>query len=92
MYDERRNWTLQRILVSPTRGGISWGQLVGVLVSVLAQLVILVFALTFVGSLIEGMSLSSGDDVASSAVLLAVGVAYPAGYIPAGVLKGIGTG
>jgi len=55
MYEERKNWTLQRILISPTpRWAILGGKLVGVLVSVIFQLLALVFALTIVGSLIEG--------------------------------------
>jgi len=93
MYDERQNGTLQRILVSPTpRWNILGGKLVGVLVSVLAQLVILVFALTIVGSLIEGqVAFIWGTDVAKlGLVLLAVGVAVSGlGIFLAGVLKGI---
>jgi ABC-type Na+ efflux pump permease subunit len=93
MYDERRNWTLQRILISPTpRWNILGGKLVGVLVSVLAQLVILVVALTVVGSLIEGrITFIWGTDLARlGLVLLAVGVAVSGlGIFLAGVLKGI---
>jgi ABC-2 type transport system permease protein len=55
MYDERHNGTLGRILVSPTpRWVVLGGKLVGTFVSVLAQLVILMLALTAVGSLLEG--------------------------------------
>ncbi len=93
MYDERRNWTLQRILISPTpRWNILGGKLVGVLVSVLAQLVILVTALTVVGSLIEGrIAFIWGTDLARlGLVLLTVGVAVSGlGIFLAGVLKGI---
>jgi ABC-2 type transport system permease protein len=93
IYDERRNWTLQRILISPTpRWNILGGKLVGVLVSVLAQLVILVVALTVVGSLIEGrIAFIWGTDLARlGLVLLAVGVAVSGlGIFLAGVLKGI---
>jgi ABC-type Na+ efflux pump permease subunit len=93
MYDERRNWTLQRILISPTpRWNIMGGKLVGVLVSVLVQLVILVIALTVVGSLIEGrIAFIWGTDVVGlGLVLLAVGIAVSGlGIFLAGVLKGI---
>jgi ABC-2 type transport system permease protein len=93
MYEERRNWTLQRILVSPTpRWTILGGKLVGVLVSVLFQLLALVLALTIVGSLIEGhLAFIWGTDVGKlGLVLLAVAVAVSGlGMFLAGVLKGI---
>jgi ABC-2 type transport system permease protein len=93
MYEERRNWTLQRILVSPTpRWTILGGKLVGVLVSVLFQLIVLVFALTIVGSLIEGhLAFIWGTNLAKlGLVLLAVAVAVSGlGMFLAGVLKGI---
>ena len=93
MYEERRNGTLQRILVSPTpRWTILGGKLVGVLVSVLFQLLALVLALTVVGSLIEGRAIFIwGNDIGNLAlVLLAVAVATSGlGMFLAGVLKGI---
>jgi ABC-2 type transport system permease protein len=93
MYDERRNWTLQRILASPTpRWTILGGKLVGVLVSVLFQLLALVVAMTIVGSLIEGqLAFIWGTDFAKlGLVLLAIGVAVSGlGMLLAGVLKGI---
>lgn len=93
MYEERKNWTLQRILVSPTpRWNILGGKLVGVLVSVLFQLITLVIALTIVGSLIEGhLAFIWGTDFAKlGLVLLAVSVAVSGlGMFLAGVLKGI---
>jgi ABC-type Na+ efflux pump permease subunit len=93
MYDERRNGTLQRILVSPTpRWVFLGGKLVGTLVSVLAQLVILVLALTAVGSIIEGrLAFIWGNDVGKlSLVLLAVSLAVSGlGIFLAGVLKDI---
>jgi ABC-type Na+ efflux pump permease subunit len=93
MYEERKNWTLQRILTSPTpRWTILGGKLVGVLASVLFQLLILIFALTAVGSLIEGqLTFIWGHDIGKLALLL-VGVAIAAsglGIFLAGVLKGI---
>jgi ABC-type transport system involved in multi-copper enzyme maturation permease subunit len=93
MYEERRNWTLQRILASPTpRWTILGGKLVGVLVSVLFQLLALVVALTLVGSLIEGhLAFIWGTDMVKlGLVLLAVAVAVSGlGMLLAGVLTGI---
>jgi ABC-2 type transport system permease protein len=93
MYDERRNGTLQRILISPTpRWAILGGKLVGVLASVLFQLLALVLALTIVGSLIEGrLVFIWGTDLPRLVlVLLAVAVAVSGlGMLLAGVLKGI---
>ncbi len=93
MYDERKNGTLQRIVVSPTpRWAILGGKLVGVLVSVIFQLVLLVLALTLVGSLIEGRpTMIWGHDIGKlSVVLLAVSVAVSGlGMLLAGVLKGV---
>jgi ABC-2 type transport system permease protein len=93
MYEERKNWTLQRILVSPTpRWTILGGKLVGVLVSVLFQLLVLVVALALVGSLIEGhLAFIWGTNLGKlGLVLLAVAVAVSGlGMLLAGVLKGI---
>jgi ABC-2 type transport system permease protein len=93
MYDERRNGTLQRILISPTpRWAILGGKLVGVLASVLFQLLALVLALTIVGSLIEGhLVFIWGTDLPRlGLVLVAVAVAVSGlGMLLAGVLKGI---
>jgi ABC-2 type transport system permease protein len=93
MYDERKNGTLQRILISPTpRWAILGGKLVGVLASVLFQLLALVVALTIVGSLIEGhLAFIWGTDLAKLALML-VAVAFAVsglGMLLAGVLKGI---
>jgi len=55
MHWERRGWTLQRMLISPTpRSIIMGGKLVGVFISVVSQLVVLLLALTLVGSLLQG--------------------------------------
>jgi len=55
MYTEKRNGTLQRMIVSPTpRSSILTGKLIGVFTSVLFQLLALFVALTLVGSLLEG--------------------------------------
>ncbi len=93
MYEERKNWTLQRMLTSPTpRWAILGGKLVGVLASVLFQLVALIVALTVVGSLIEGRpTLIWGTNwVALGLTVLGAGVAVSGlGMLLAGVLKGI---
>jgi ABC-2 type transport system permease protein len=93
MYEERRNWTLQRMLVSPTpRWAILGGKLVGVFASVLFQLLALAVALTLVGSLIEGQLVFIwGTDLPRlGLVLVAVAVAVSGlGMLLAGVLKGI---
>lgn len=53
--EERRDGTLQRLLVSPTsRLYILFGKLLGVFVTVLAQLAFLLVSFTAVNSLIEG--------------------------------------
>lgn len=55
IYEERKQGTLQRMLVSPTTGStILLGKLVGNLVVVLVQLLVLLLALTTVASLILG--------------------------------------
>jgi ABC-type Na+ efflux pump permease subunit len=93
MYEERRNWTLQRMLVSPTpRWAILGGKLVGVLASVVFQLLALVVALTIVGSLIERrLTFIWGSNLPLlGLVLLAVAIAVSGlGILLAGVLKGI---
>ncbi|HTX90352.1 MAG TPA: ABC transporter permease [Anaerolineales bacterium] len=91
MYDERKNGTLGRILVSPTpRWVVLGGKLVGTFVSVLAQLVILMLALTAVGSLLEGRpAFIWGNNVGMLfLVLMAVSLAVSGlGVFLAGLLK-----
>jgi ABC-2 type transport system permease protein len=93
MYEERKNGTLQRILISPTpRWTILGGKLVGVLVSVVFQLLVLILALTAVASLIEGHAafIWGTDIIRLGLVVLAVSVAVSGlGMFLAGVLKGI---
>jgi ABC-2 type transport system permease protein len=69
---ERRNWTLQRLLISPTpRVHILLGKMVGVFVTILVQLVFLFLAFTLVGSLLEGeLSLIWGSNVPAIVVLV----------------------
>jgi ABC-type Na+ efflux pump permease subunit len=53
--EERRNWTLQRMLISPTtRTQILLGKMGGVFINVLVQLVLLFGAFTVIGSLLAG--------------------------------------
>lgn len=55
IYDERKQWTLQRILVSPTTGTtILLGRLLGNVVVVFAQLLLLLLALTLIASIVLG--------------------------------------
>jgi ABC-type transport system involved in multi-copper enzyme maturation permease subunit len=93
MYEERKNWTLQRMLASPTpRWAILSGKLVGVLITVLFQMLALMLALTIVGSLMEGRpAFIWGTDLPRlGLVLLAVSVAVSGlGMLLAGVIKGI---
>lgn len=93
MYDERRNGTLQRILVSPTpRWAVLGGKLVGVFVSVLFQLIVLAICLTLVGSILEGrfIFIWGSNIVMLGLLLLAVAVAVSGlGMLLAGIIKGI---
>jgi ABC-type transport system involved in multi-copper enzyme maturation permease subunit len=55
IYDERKNWTLQRLIASPTpKSSILAGKLVGNVVVVTAQLLILFASFTVIASLVEG--------------------------------------
>ena len=55
MYDERKQWTLQRLMVTPTpRWVILGGKLIGNLVVVFAQILLLLLALTGVASAMAG--------------------------------------
>lgn len=55
IYEERRNWTLQRMIVSPTpRFYLLVGKVAGNLVTVLLQILILLAALTLVASIVIG--------------------------------------
>ena len=93
MYDERRNWTLQRLLASPTpRWAILGGKLVGVVASVVVQLLALVLALTLVGSLIEGQPtfIWGTDFLRLGLVILGVSFAVSGlGMFLAGILNGV---
>jgi ABC-type Na+ efflux pump permease subunit len=93
MYEERRSWTLQRMIASPTpRWAILGGKLVGTVAGVLFQLLSLVVALTAVGSLIAGRpALIWGDHFGLLALLL-LGASVcigGLGMLLAGILKGV---
>lgn len=73
MYDERRNWTLQRLVMSPTRRSVILaGKLAGVSATVFFQILILVVALSLIGSIMEGKPLLIwGTNLLAVAVMLA---------------------
>jgi ABC-2 type transport system permease protein len=75
MLEERRDWTLQRLLASPTpRITILLGKLIGTLVTCIFQVILLFIFLTLVGSLIGGrLQLIWGDNLL--AVLAVIGAA-----------------
>jgi len=55
IYEERKQWTLQRMLASPTSGNtILLGKLLGNLIVVIVQLLILMVALTVVATIVLG--------------------------------------
>lgn len=55
IYEERKQWTLQRMLASPTGGNtILLGKLLGNLIVVIAQLLILMIALSVIASIVLG--------------------------------------
>lgn len=55
IYDERKNWTLQRLFAAPMpRSAILIGKLLGNIVVVAAQLTILFLAFTVIASVVEG--------------------------------------
>ncbi|MBZ0275011.1 MAG: ABC transporter permease [Anaerolineae bacterium] len=72
MHDERRSWTLQRLITTPTpRWVILGGKLIGVFVTVLFQLTMLMIALTLVGSVLQGtLSLIWGSNFFLIALVL----------------------
>lgn len=71
IYQERRNWTLQRMIVSPTpRIFLLVGKLLGNLVIVFLQILILLAALTLIASLVIGQpTLIWGANIAAILVV-----------------------
>lgn len=74
IYEERRQWTLQRMLVSPTSSStILLGKLVGNLVVVVVQLLVLLLALTLIASIVTGTpTFIWGTNLLALALLLLV--------------------
>ena len=72
IYEERRQWTLQRMLVSPTSSStILLGKLVGNLVVVIVQISALLLALTVIASIVTGTpTFIWGTNLLGLAVLL----------------------
>jgi ABC-type Na+ efflux pump permease subunit len=91
MYDDRRNWTLQRLVMSPTpRSFILAGKLAGVAVTVLFQITLLLLALTLVGSVIKGeLLLIWGSNVPLILMVLLSATMAVSGYgmFMAGIVK-----
>jgi len=91
MHEERRDWTLQRLIISPTpRSHILAGKLLGVFVTVIFQLVVLLIALTLVASLIQReLTLIWGGDFLSLGLLvLAVALGVSGfGMLLAGIVR-----
>ncbi len=55
LLEEQRDWTLQRLIVSPTpRIVILLGKLIGTFITCVVQVTVLIIALTIVGSIIAG--------------------------------------
>ena len=91
MHQERREWTLQRLIISPTpRSHILAGKLLGVFVTVIFQLLVLIIALTLIASIIEReLTLIWGDDFLSLGILIfaaALGVSG-FGMLLAGIVR-----
>ncbi|RMG84070.1 MAG: hypothetical protein D6712_11910 [Chloroflexi bacterium] len=82
MYDERRAWTLQRILMSPTpRHILLAGKLIGVYLSVLFQLVLLMVSLSLVASFLQReLIFIWGTDVLRIVVVLLAATAAVSGF------------
>ena len=91
MHQERREWTLQRLVISPTpRSHILAGKLLGVFVTVIFQVLVLIVALTLVASLIEReLTLIWGGDFLSLGLLvLAVALGVSGfGMLLAGIVR-----
>jgi ABC-2 type transport system permease protein len=91
LHNERRQWTLQRLVVSPTpRATILTGNLFGVFVSVIFQITILVVALVAIGSLLQGeLDLIWGSEfLLIGALVLAVALSVSGfGMLMAAIVK-----
>ncbi len=91
IFEERKQWTLQRLVVTPTpRLSILIGKMLGVLVNCILQLVFLFIALTIVGSILnKGFVVIWGDNylLIGLVILAAALAATGLGTLVAGVAK-----
>lgn len=91
MHNEKREGTLQRLVISPTpRSHILAGKLIGVFLTVIVQMVILLAALTMVGSLLQGqVALIWGENwLLILALVLAAALAVSGfGMLIAGIVR-----
>ncbi len=91
LHNERRQWTLQRLIVSPTRRSqILAGNLIGVFMTVVFQLLSLILALTAIGSLLGGqLDLLFGENLLMlSGLILAVALSVSGfGMLMAALVK-----
>ncbi|MCA0457613.1 MAG: ABC transporter permease [Chloroflexi bacterium] len=89
VFEERKQWTLQRLVVTPTpRISILMGKMLGVLVTCILQLVFLFIALTVVGSLLNGgLVVIWGNNylLIAAVILAAAGAATGLGTLLAGI-------
>jgi ABC-2 type transport system permease protein len=89
--EERRTWTLQRLIISPTsRAEILAGKLVGTAISVIFQISLLLIALLLIASLGDGQfSMIWGNNLlAIAAMVLAISVSVCGfGVFVAGIVK-----
>lgn len=91
MHNEKREGTLQRLVISPTpRAHILAGKLIGVFLTVIVQMIILLAALTLVGSLLQGqVALIWGENwLLILALVLAAALAVSGfGMLIAGIVR-----
>ncbi|MFQ5942623.1 MAG: ABC transporter permease [Anaerolineales bacterium] len=91
MHEERREWTLQRLVISPTpRSHILAGKLLGVFVTVIFQLMVLLVALTLVASIIqrEVILIWGGDFLSLGLLVFAVALGVAGfGMLLAGIVR-----
>ncbi len=91
IHDERRNWTLQRLIMSPTsRNAILTGKLIGVWVTVIFQLVLLMVALSAVASILQGQLIIiwGNNFLAIVFILLAASIAVSGlGMLLVGIIR-----
>jgi ABC-2 type transport system permease protein len=91
VFEERRQWTLQRLVMAPVpRLNILSGKLLGTFVTCLFQLIALAIALTIVGSIMSGeLTLIWGNNLLAVFVVMVAAAAAVTGLgvLMAGVAK-----